>query len=48
MANIHKRVYRQDGKEKSVLLSVNPESYSRRDHITLNMSFDDGNNLSST
>lgn len=43
MASIHKHEYQQDGKKKSILLFVNPESYSARDHITLKVSYDDGN-----
>ena len=43
MASIHKHVYRQEGKEKSILLFVNPESHSERNHMTLKVSFDDGN-----
>lgn len=43
MASIHKHTYQQDGIEKSILLFVNPESYSERNHITLKVSYDDGN-----
>lgn len=43
MASIHKHTYRQDEKEKSILLFVNPESYSERNRITLKVSYDDGN-----
>ena len=43
MASLHKHVYREDDIEKSVLLFVNPASVSRRDHITLKVSYDDGN-----
>lgn len=43
MASLHKHTYHQDGKDKSILLFVNPESYSSRDHITLKVSYDDGN-----
>lgn len=42
MASIHKHVYHQEGREKSLLLFVNPESYSQRNHITLKVSYDDG------
>lgn len=42
MASIHRHVYRQDGEEKSVLLFCNPESYDRREHMTLKVSFDEG------
>lgn len=43
MASIHKHVYKQDGKQKSLLLFCNPASFDKRDHITLKVSFDDGN-----
>lgn len=43
MASIHKHIYHQNSKEKSILLFVNPESYSERNHITLKVSYDDGN-----
>lgn len=43
MASIHKHTYHQDGKEQSLLLFLNPESYSERNHITLKVSYDDGN-----
>ncbi|WP_455638769.1 exo-alpha-sialidase [Parabacteroides sp.] len=43
MASIHKHTYQHDGIEKSILLFVNPESYSERNHITLKVSYDDGN-----
>ena len=42
MASIHKHIYQENGTEKSVLLFVNPSSTSKRDHITLKASFDDG------
>lgn len=42
MASIHRHVYKQDGEEKSILLFCNPESYDKRDHMTLKVSFDDG------
>lgn len=42
MASLHKHMYNDDGTEKSILLFVNPNSTSRRDHITLKVSFDDG------
>lgn len=42
MASIHKHIYRQNGREESMLLFVNPESYSKRNHITLKVSYDDG------
>lgn len=43
MASIHKHSYRQDGKEKSILLFANPEAYSERNRMTLKVSYDDGN-----
>lgn len=42
MASLHKHIYRENGVEKSVLLFVNPASTSKRDHITLKVSYDDG------
>lgn len=42
MASIHRHTYTQGGKEKSILLFCNPESYNSRDHMTLKVSFDDG------
>lgn len=42
MASIHRHVYKEKGKEKSILLFCNPESYNSRDHMTLKVSFDDG------
>lgn len=43
MASIHKHVYQQGDERKSLLLFVNPASVSRRDNITLKVSYDDGN-----
>ena len=43
MASIHKHIYQQNGERKSMLLFANPESHSKRDHITLKVSYDDGN-----
>lgn len=43
MASLHKHLYKEKGEEKSVLLFCNPESYSKRDHLTLKVSFDEGN-----
>jgi len=43
MASLHKHVYQENGVEKSVLLFANPASTSKRDHITLKVSYDDGN-----
>ena len=42
MASLHKHVYHRNGEEKSILLFVNPEAYSTRDHITLKVSYDEG------
>ena len=42
MASIHRHIYKDKGVEKSILLFCNPESYDRRDNITLKVSFDDG------
>jgi sialidase-1 len=42
MASIHKHKYTKKGKEKSILLFANPESFDTRDHITLKVSYDDG------
>lgn len=42
MASIHRHGYKEGGKEKSVLLFCNPESYKDRTHMTLKASFDDG------
>jgi sialidase-1 len=42
MASLYKHIYRSGGKEKSVLLFLNPYSYTKRDHITLQVSFDEG------
>jgi len=42
MASIHKHTYKENGTEKSLLLFVNPVNHSKRDHITLKVSFDDG------
>ncbi|MGL5014382.1 MAG: exo-alpha-sialidase [Bacteroidales bacterium] len=42
MASIHRHNYMSEGKQRSVLLFCNPESYNRRDHMTLKISFDDG------
>lgn len=43
MGSIHKHTYHQADKVKSILLFVNPESYSERNHITLKVSYDNGN-----
>ena len=42
MASLHKHVYNEDGKEKSILLFSNPNTKSGRHHMTLKVSFDDG------
>lgn len=46
MASIHRHIYKENGVEKSVLLFCNPESYSRRNRMTLKVSFDDGQSWS--
>ncbi len=43
MASIHKHVYMEGEERKTLLLFVNPASISRRDNITLKVSYDDGN-----
>lgn len=43
MGSIHKHIYNHDGQNTSILLFVNPESYSERNHITLKVSYDEGN-----
>lgn len=42
MASIHKHVYTENGEQKSLLLFVNPSSISKRENITLKVSYDDG------
>ncbi len=43
MASIHKHVYTESGNRKSVLVFSNPHSKTSRDHITIQLSTDDGN-----
>lgn len=43
MASIHKHRYMEENDEKSVMLFVNPASTSKRNNITLKVSYDDGN-----
>ncbi len=43
MASLYKHQYLKNGKKKSVLLFVNPNSKVTRNQITLKVSFDDGN-----
>lgn len=43
MASIHKHEYSENGQEKSLLLFSNPNTKSGRHHMTLKVSFDDGN-----
>ena len=43
MASLHKHTYQEGGEEKSVLLFVNPASTTKRNHITLKVSYDEGN-----
>lgn len=42
MGSIHKHIYTEKGIQKSLLLFVNPESKTKREKITLKVSFDDG------
>ncbi len=42
MAALHKHVYHENGEEKSILLFSNPNTKTGRHHITLKVSFDDG------
>jgi len=42
MASIHKHIYHENGKEKSILLFSNPNTKKGRHHMTLKVSFDDG------
>ena len=43
MASIHKHVYHKNGEEKSILLFSNPNTKTGRHHMTLKVSFDNGN-----
>lgn len=43
MGSLHKHIYKENGEKKSVLLFSNPDSRTNRDHITLKVSFDEGN-----
>ena len=43
MASIHRHNYTENGVQKSLLLFLNPNSISTRDHITLKVSYDNGN-----
>lgn len=42
MASLHKHTYHDKGKERSLLLFVNPASALHRNNITLKVSYDDG------
>ena len=42
MASIHRHTFKRNGVEKTILLFCNPESYNKRNHMTLKVSFDDG------
>jgi sialidase-1 len=42
MGSIHKHIYSVNGVQKSLLLFLNPDSKTTRDHMTLKVSFDDG------
>lgn len=43
MGSLHKHLFKENGVEKSLLLFVNPDSETHRDHITLKVSYNDGN-----
>jgi sialidase-1 len=43
MGSLHKHHYTENGEEKSLLLFVNPASATRRNNITLKVSYDEGN-----
>lgn len=43
MASIHKHVYTETGIKKSILVFSNPHSKTSRDHMTIQLSTDDGN-----
>lgn len=43
MASIHKHVYAEKGIKKSILVFSNPHSKTSRDHMTIQLSTDDGN-----
>jgi len=42
MGSLHKHMYKENGREKSLLLFMNPNSYSTRNNLTLKVSFDNG------
>jgi sialidase-1 len=42
MASLHKHLYKEDGIEKSILLFSNPNSKFKRNHMTIKVSFDNG------
>lgn len=42
MASLHKHEYTENGQQKSILLFSNPNSKTDRDHMTIKVSFDDG------
>lgn len=42
MASLHKHVYQEGGEKKSILLFSNPNSKFRRKHMTIKVSFDNG------
>lgn len=43
MASLHKHTYTENGQQKSILLFSNPNSKTERSHMTIKVSFDDGN-----
>jgi sialidase-1 len=42
MGSLHKHTYTENGKKRSVLLFSNPNSKTSRHHLTIKVSFDDG------
>ena len=42
MASLHKHIYFENGQKKSILVFSNPNSKTSRDHMTIKVSFDDG------
>jgi sialidase-1 len=42
MASLHKHEYTENGQQKSILLFSNPNSKTDRDHMSIKVSFDDG------
>ena len=42
MASLHKHIYTENGRKKSILLFSNPNTKTGRHHTTVKVSFDDG------